>query len=314
MTDRELPEGFIEVTSMGDDNPTFLGPDGAQYTLEEVNAILADPDAFFHGDQQAVTAYEPQSQVPAHLVPAPVHTWQDSDPEALQQALTLRSQNRRNLMDWIRDALIEGTDYGRIHVMPKSRCKEGNRCTNEFHYSKPCLWKAGAEKITGMLGLRAEWPDLERVVKHITKGGERIILRCHLVNPDGNVLSEGIGGRSTLDDAGDVNKALKMAKKSSLIDAVLNACGLSEVFTQDIAEDDNTRELAVNQTLDEDGQRYLKGAANELFGSKGPQVLDSLIRRRFQIDDGDISRVPAYRLQDAIRSLEEKAASEEGDQ
>ena len=40
------------------------------------------------------------------------------------------------------------------------------------------------------------------------------------------------------DDYGDLNKGFKMAKKSALVDAVLNCAGLSEIFTQDVEDMD----------------------------------------------------------------------------
>jgi hypothetical protein len=63
-----------------------------------------------------------------------------------------------------------------------------------------------------------------------------ILLKCQLLDMGGNTVSEGIGARTLKQDYDDANKALKMAKKSSLIDAVLNAGGLSEVFTQDVED------------------------------------------------------------------------------
>jgi len=296
----DIPEDWIVTESL--DGIIVLDPDGNQRTVLEAHETANGRSTDLA--ENAVQVFNP-NQVRA---PAPVHTWLDSDPEALQHALELRKTNRANLMEWVRAALVEGTDFGRIHIMPRDKCDKGNRCDNQYHYSKPCLWKAGAEKICGMLGLRAEWPDLADAREQVmTPGCKYVILRCHLVNPDGNVVSEGIGGRGVDDDYGAINKVFKMAKKSSLIDAVLNACGLSEVFTQDI-QDDDAAQLATDTTLDEDGVRYLLAAATELFGEKGQSVIASLARRRFHIDNGDPSNIPAYRLQDAIRSLEEKAA------
>ena len=63
-----------------------------------------------------------------------------------------------------------------------------------------------------------------------------IILRCEIYNDNGNVIAEGIGARSVEQDKGALNKALKMAKKSALIDATLQAGGLSEIFTQDLED------------------------------------------------------------------------------
>ncbi len=161
----------------------------------------------------------------------------DIKPSVFKAGLERRKKNRDALIDWIRDALVEGTDYGRIHVIKRDRCDKGAYCDNPYHFSKPSLWKAGAEKIAGMLGLRVTWPTLRAYENRIIAGEPvtEILLRCELTNPEGAIVAEGIGGRT---NDGDLNKALKMAKKSGQIDAVLNVGGLSEVFTQDLEDMD----------------------------------------------------------------------------
>ena len=164
----------------------------------------------------------------------------DIDTEQLKTALTRRSENRSALLNWIRAELVEGTDWGRIHTAGKNRCTfaaqyRGNECQNPAHWSKPNLFKPGAEKITGMLGLRAEFPALARYENMILEGKQiiHIVLRCLLIGPNGQVVAEGIGARSLVKDDGDINKAFKMAEKSGMIDAVLRVGGLSAIFTQD---------------------------------------------------------------------------------
>jgi len=228
--------------------------------------------------------------------------WMDSEPEALQQAIELRDKNRQQLLAWVRKSLVEGTDFGRIHFA--KNCDSGKNCTNDGHFSKPSLWKAGAEKIVGMLGFRAEWPELKEVLAEVRTGGQTVALRCVLISPTGDIVSEGIGARSLKQDYGDPNKALKMAKKSGLIDAVLNAAGLSEVFTQDLSHED-TPDLG--SPLTDEGVDYLWGIAKDLYGDKATKTLESLAKRRFRISDGDWKQIPDHRLGDAVRSLEEKA-------
>lgn len=220
--------------------------------------------------------------------------------DKLSELIESRLVERKTLLDYIRDGLEEGVDYGRIHVMPKSKCQDGNQCTNPYHYSKPSLWKPGAEKIAYVMGETATWPEIVDELNHIKSGAQVVAIRC-VLNPSG---VEGIGARDIRSDGGDPNKALKMAKKSSLIDAVLTAFSLSEVFTQDLSDDDRPRE---NITLDDEGVDYLCGKAKELFPGNWKDVLQSLARRRFRIEDGDYKKIPDARLADAVRSLEEKA-------
>ncbi len=164
----------------------------------------------------------------------------DIQPQSFQAGLNRRKKNRKALITWIQEELKEGTDWGRIHVVKKDQCPDGRYCQNPYHFSKPSLWKAGAEKIVGMMGLKATWPNMDRWEDKILEGGsiDQLLLRCELVNDAGLVVSTGIGARAASSDYGDLNKAFKMAKKSSLIDAVLNCAGLSEIFTQDVEDMD----------------------------------------------------------------------------
>lgn len=144
--------------------------------------------------------------------------------EVFQAGLDRRRVNHEALIRWVRKALVEGTDYGSI---PTSRGP-----------SKPSLWKPGAEKIGGMLGVNVVFPSLELYEQAALRGEnlDTIILKCHLTDSFGNVLAEGIGARSISKEKGDVNKAMKMAAKSAHIDATLRLAGLSEVFTQDLED------------------------------------------------------------------------------
>lgn len=163
----------------------------------------------------------------------------DIKPSLFKAGLERRKKNRDALIDWIREALVEGTDFGRIHVVKRDKCDKGKYCENDYHFSKPSLWKAGAEKISGMLGLRVSWPTLRAYEDRIIRGEDitQVLIRCELLNADGVIVAEGIGGRSC-GEYDDLNKVLKMAKKSGQIDAVLNVGGLSEVFTQDLEDMD----------------------------------------------------------------------------
>lgn len=163
----------------------------------------------------------------------------DIKPSLFKAGLERRKKNRDALIDWIREALVEGTDFGRIHVVKRDVCDKGKWCENDYHFSKPSLWKAGAEKISGMLGLRVSWPTLRAYEDRIIRGEgiTQVLIRCELLNAEGVIVAEGIGGRS-VGEFDDLNKVLKMAKKSGQIDAVLNVGGLSEVFTQDLEDMD----------------------------------------------------------------------------
>jgi hypothetical protein len=149
----------------------------------------------------------------------------DASPAVFKASLDRRKENRSTLMDWIRSSLIEGRDYGSIMI-------KGQR-------SKPSLLKPGAEKIVGMLGLIARFPNLKQYEDAVLEGTriDNIILRCELRNQIGEVIGVGVGARSVdSQDHGDLNKSLKMAAKSAMIDCTLRTAGISEIFTQDVED------------------------------------------------------------------------------
>lgn len=167
----------------------------------------------------------------------------DANPAEFRAALVRRGDNRKSLIEWIREALVDGVDFGKIHTMKKDRCRHGGPpgCTPDlepYHWSKPTLRKPGAEKICGMLGVNATFPTLQDYEARALEGLEirSIILRCHLLTADDRVVAHGIGARNVEQDYGDLNKALKMACKSAHIDATLRMAGLSEIFTQDLED------------------------------------------------------------------------------
>ena len=172
----------------------------------------------------------------------------DLPTEQFKDALDRRGANRDVLMKWIRNSLVEGIDFGRIAF------KGGGR-------SKPSLWKAGAQKILGKLGVIANFPtlnDYEGLALN-NKDIDKIVIRCELVNPSGECIATGIGARIVDEDRGDLNKALKMAKKSALIDSVLDMGGLSEIFTQDIED---------MRHLHDDGSGHDSEYPTEPYGSQ----------------------------------------------
>jgi hypothetical protein len=167
----------------------------------------------------------------------------DLPEEVFQDGLQRRQSNRSALMVWIREALVEGTDYGCIHTVSKDRCqhaRNGNvgACENPSHWSKPNLFKPGAEKICGMLGVTPSFPTLAAYEEAALHGIDikAIVLRCEILDGEGRIVGSGVGARTVQKDYGDLNKALKMAAKSAHIDATLRLGGLSEVFTQDLED------------------------------------------------------------------------------
>jgi hypothetical protein len=244
------------------------------------------------------------------LAPHPVSASPlDLPAEVFRAGLDRRKQNRASLMEWIRSALVEGVDYGRIQT------KRG--------LSKPSLWKPGAEKICGMLGVSVHFPTLHDYEQAALHGVElhHVIIRCELTDAAGRVIADGVGARSLKQDYGDINKALKMAEKSAHIDATLRMAGLSEVFTQDLEDMTNGENVAAQaghkegdslgseaaaapQRIGEEQQRVLDTRIGELGLDRGR--VESWIKRAWKVEQfRDLTSAQFERLG---RKLEEWAA------
>ncbi len=204
-----------------------------QITVEDdtVHAPSFLPDAV----PQSATDLSPHSAITLSPLDLPS--------EQFRSGLDRRKENRTLLMDWLRTALVEGVDFGRVHLVGKDRCdlvRAGRvrDCNNPYHWSKPSLFKPGAEKISGMLGMTVHYPSLVGYEAALLGGQEikQVMLRCELHDAHGRVVAEGVGARTIAQDYGDLNKSLKMAEKSAHIDATLRLAGLSEVFTQDLED------------------------------------------------------------------------------
>lgn len=142
--------------------------------------------------------------------------------QAVQQTLTKIKQ----FQAIVQKSLKQNFDYG---IVPGSQ--------------KPCLLKAGAEKIIMLLGLRSEFV-IEEAVKKWEEGFFYYQIKCKLYRGD-MLITEGVGSCNTKEkryknqDAFTLdNTILKMAKKRALVDAALTVGSLSDIFTQDLDDID----------------------------------------------------------------------------
>src|SRR5918996_478701 len=189
----------------------------------------------------------------------------DLPAEVFRAGLDRRKANRATLMEWIRSALVEGVDFGKIHNVGKTKCPlaargKAEECKDPKHWSKPSLFKPGAEKICGMLGVTVYFPTLPDYEQAALRGADinQVILRCEIRDSAGRVVADGIGARSLEQDYSDLNKAMKMAEKSAHIDATLRMAGLSEVFTQDLEDMPKGEQEPSAPTLN-NGQKPVNG-------------------------------------------------------
>jgi hypothetical protein len=243
------------------------------------------------------------NHAPAIVAASPL----DLPAATFSEGLNRRKANRAALMEWVRSSLVDGTDYGKIHVVGRSRCQAGKNCTNPAHFSKPSLFKPGAEKICGMLGVTVRYPMLPDYERAALSGAKisQIIIRCEMVEPSGRVVADGVGARLLSQDDGDINKALKMAIKSAHIDATLRMAGLSEVFTQDIedmqarreaesvAQAENDLKAAQVNCISRDQHRRLEARISEL-GLDRVRVKDWMFKASHEKFSSFLQLTPAF--------------------
>lgn len=216
-----------------------------------------------------------------------IHNPLDLPPEVFNEGMDRRETNRNALLHWIAGALKEKTDYGR----PVGK--------------KDSLYKPGAEKILVKLGLKPTFPNLHRYEEAGSSGVdiENIVLECQIVTSDDYVVGHGVGGRQVSKERGDLNKALKMAKKSAMIDATLTCCGLSEMFSQDledmdpkIFEKDNgsgfsrkqkatTKPVTNGSVLGSKVGKLPKKSATPIESYTKPQIIDFIIKVGKKVSD-----------------------------
>jgi hypothetical protein len=165
----------------------------------------------------------------------------DYPPDTFEKGIKRRHKNREVLIQWINDNLISQVDFGKIHFVehcPYAHNGSSDLCVNPSHWSKPVLWKGGAEKILGILGLSVSFPNMnqfEMAAAHKQEINE-IVLKCQIKTHAGTIIAEGVGARTIGQDGGVLNTCIKMCARASMIDATIRACGLTNIFVQNDAQ------------------------------------------------------------------------------
>jgi hypothetical protein len=106
--------------------------------------------------------------------------------------------------------------------------------------AKPVLLLPGAEKLCTHFNIHPEWTVDIDTFEMLGRPDKTICYICYLIdNSTGQRIGEGrgacvIGEKSLHTPARDTNGSIKIAKKRAHVDAVKNAFGISERFTQDM--------------------------------------------------------------------------------
>lgn len=150
---------------------------------------------------------------------APVNTIEVAleDAGVLVEQAQAYNLSRKRLLEWIAADFKDGVDY---HVIK----------------GKQSLSKAGAEKVVNMLRLRPVFKRDDDTWQMLGSTPGFVCYVCELVTPSGQIVAEGRGARDINKENGDINKTIKMAQKSAVIDCTLRISGLSTLFTQDLED------------------------------------------------------------------------------
>ncbi|TXH51487.1 MAG: hypothetical protein E6Q97_18315 [Desulfurellales bacterium] len=176
-----------------------------------------------------------------------------TDSTQIAAGLKEYGDRRKMFRDWLRKQLIEGVHYGtppgcepkvneKGEVGIWTKGKDGERGGYKWYPKeqwtpKPSLYKAGADFVVELMNVRDEYTADMPTWEQLGKPQGTFVMSCRLYSrATGELLGEGRGVRKVGQKGGDENNAIKMAKKSAKVDAVLNCYGLSDLFTQDIED------------------------------------------------------------------------------
>jgi hypothetical protein len=182
-------------------------------------APMADNESLYlpasEGEEAQVTVLAPP-------VPTPALRPRTPQVDDLEAALQVWTTERAVVQRFLKQELKANIDYYTLRIGGKD--------------SKPSLSKAGAEKVLGWLKIQASFLPDTGTWEMLGRPQDLLCYVCTLRTRSGEIVGEGRGARSLKKDGGDVNKAIKMAEKSSMVSAVLRTGALSDVFTQDLED------------------------------------------------------------------------------
>lgn len=229
---------------------------------------------------------------------------------AIEQA----KQRKEELDLFVQEVLIADIDYGNI---PKT--------------DKYCLFKSGAEKLCDLYGYGKRF---ELISRDVDSEKPYFAYEIKAVLFDGNtgqIVAEGVGCCNSKEKKylkyapfDTANIVLKMAKKRAFVDAVLTATRSSDVFSQDIVEDDGENKAEqTDGTKAANKQQQQKAGKVQLVSAKQLDYIYSLmsqhrlsveqvrkeLRKRYQVNDSkELSREQASDFIKILKELPAKAS------
>lgn len=154
----------------------------------------------------------------------------ETDIRSLVERETL---NRKVLTEYISKHMKDGVDYGKIANFPKD-----------------VLFKPGSEKFCSLMRLRVEFHKDSETFEMAGSTAGLFCYKALLINQNGEIVGEGRGACS-IQEKKNANTAIKIALKRAQIDAVLRTGGLSDFFTQDLEDMQETAKVDVLDVFNE---------------------------------------------------------------
>ena len=143
--------------------------------------------------------------------------------EQMRSLCTENEAKRGAIVEYIKRNFMEGTDYG----------------PTDDRSAKPTLKKPGAEKICRLFNTRPVWRKDADTWQMLGEPAGTVCYVCEIIdNTSKAVVGEGRGAETLGAKKRDANKTIKNAEKCALVDAALYTFCLSEMFTQDLGDND----------------------------------------------------------------------------
>lgn len=153
----------------------------------------------------------------------------------LQNLISGETEKRAIIKKFIADNMVDGIDYGRIHIA--KNCPDKYNCRLDVHFSKASLFKAGSEKFVSLFKLRPVFRKDDETWLMAGSPNGLFCYVCHLISGPDITVGEGRGAAALSEKPNwTTNNAIKIAQKRAQIDAVLRTGALSDFFTQDLED------------------------------------------------------------------------------
>lgn len=151
--------------------------------------------------------------------------------ETMSLALAEFDERRMAFRRWLMSHLVEGVHYG----FPPG-CMPDQRIDPKQWKGKQSLYKAGADFCAELMAWRCEFENDVLTWEMLGKP-TTVCMTCRLIDSAGKQVGMGRGGFARGAKKMSDNATIKMAEKCAKVGAVIHALNLSDLFSQDLEDD-----------------------------------------------------------------------------